>query len=278
MTLRYAVHAPSFAEPDALVELAIQAERCGWDGYLLWDHILGSTAMLMPIADSWVVLGAIARATSRIRIGTAVTPVARRRPWKLAREVTTLNRLSGGRAILGVGLGNPLDAEYGAFGEPTDPGRIADRLDEGLRVLDGLQSGESLHFAGRYFQVDDATFLPRPVQLPRVPVWVACTGPRGRPIHRAAQWDGAIVLKTDGDAVVPPEPGEIGEMAAAVRRDRADTDRFDLAVVLPGLPADPAAYEAAGATWALITGYLDDLPATVAAGPPASLEVLERNS
>lgn len=267
MTLRYAVHAPSFAEPDALVELAVLAERSGWDGYLLWDHILGSTVLPMPIADSWVVLGAVAGATSRIRIGTAVTPVARRRPWKLAREVTTLDRLSHGRAILGVGLGKPLDAEYGAFGEPTDPRRLAGRLDEGLSVLDGLQSGEPLRFAGHHYRVDGATFLPRPMQLPRVPVWVACPGPRGRPIQRAARWDGAIVLQTDGDDVVAPDPGAIREVAAAMRRGRAADYPFDVAVVLPELPADPAAYEAAGATWVLVTGYLDDLSATVAAGP-----------
>jgi hypothetical protein len=115
MPLRYAIHVPTFAEPDVLVDLAVTAEGQRWDGVLLWDHILGSREMTFPIVDPWVVLGAIAHATTRIRIGTAITPVPRRRPWKLAREVTTLDRLSHGRAILGVGLGNPIDAEYGAF-------------------------------------------------------------------------------------------------------------------------------------------------------------------
>ena len=142
MPLRYAIHVPTFAEPNVLVDLAVTAEDRGWDGFLLWDHILGSREMTLPIVDSWVALGAIAHATTRIRIGTAITPVPRRRPWKLAREVTTLDRLSHGRAILGVGLGNPIDVEYGPFGEPTDPRILAGRLDEGLEIIDGLFAGE----------------------------------------------------------------------------------------------------------------------------------------
>ncbi len=268
MSLRYAIHVPSFADPDSLVELAVTAERHGWDGYLLWDHILGSRQVTFPIVDSWVVLGAIAHATSGIRIGTAVTPLPRRRPWKVAREVTTLDRLSGGRAILGVGLGNPIDAEYGAFGEPTDPVVLAGRLEEGLTVLDGLLRGEPVHHSGRNYRLDGVAFLPRPVQRPRVPVWVACTWPHRRPLARAARWDGVIVLKTRGDELVPLSASEVAGIATHVRSLRDSQDGFEVAVVVPGKPEDPAAYQEAGATWILVTGWLDDLPRIVAAGPP----------
>jgi alkanesulfonate monooxygenase SsuD/methylene tetrahydromethanopterin reductase-like flavin-dependent oxidoreductase (luciferase family) len=179
MPLRYAIHVPTFTEPDVLVELAVTAEDRGWDGFLLWDHILGSREVRFPIVDSWVALGAIAYATTRIRLGTAITPMPRRRPWKLARELTTLDRLSHGRAILGVGLGTPIEAEYGTFGEPTDPRILAEMLDEGLQIVDGLLSGKPVRHAGAHYRVDGAVFLPRPVQ-PRVPIWVACSWPRAR--------------------------------------------------------------------------------------------------
>jgi alkanesulfonate monooxygenase SsuD/methylene tetrahydromethanopterin reductase-like flavin-dependent oxidoreductase (luciferase family) len=220
MPLRYAIHVPPFAEPDVLVDLAVTAEGQRWDGVLLWDHILGSREMTFPIVDPWVVLGAIAHATTRIRIGTAITPVPRRRPWKLAREVTTLDRLSHGRAILGVGLGNPIDAEYSAFGEPTNPQILAGRLDEGLEIVDGLLTGQPVRHAGAHYHVDRAVFVPRPAQRPRVPIWVACTWPHHRPLSRAARWDGVIVLKMNDDELVPIGVDEVAEVAARIRRLR----------------------------------------------------------
>jgi alkanesulfonate monooxygenase SsuD/methylene tetrahydromethanopterin reductase-like flavin-dependent oxidoreductase (luciferase family) len=268
MPLRYAIHVPTFAEPDVLVELAVTAEGQGWDGFLLWDHILGSREMRFPIVDSWVALGAIAHATTRIRIGTAITPLPRRRPWKLAREVTTLDRLSRGRAILGVGLGTPVDAEYGTFGEPTDPRILAERLDEGLEIVDGLLSGEPVHHAGAHYRVDGAVFLPRPVQRPRVPIWVGCSWPHRRPLARAARWDGVIMLQMRDDELVPIGSDEVAEVSARIRRVRTVRSPYDIAVVLPGLPHDPAGLEEAGATWVLVTGWLDDLPQVLAAGPP----------
>ena len=266
MPLRYAIHVPAFAEPDVLVELAVTAEGQGWDGFLLWDHILGSREMRFPIVDSWVALGAIAHATTRIKIGTAVTPVPRRLPWKLAREVTTLDRLSGGRVILGVGLGTPTDAEYGTFGEPTDPRILAERLDEGLEIVDGLLSGEPVHHAGVHYRVDGAVFLPRPVQRPRVPIWVACSWPNRRPLARAARWDGVIILQMRDDELVPIGRDEVTEVAERIRRVHTAGSPYDIAVVLPGLPHDPAGLEEAGATWVLVTGWLDDLPRIIAAG------------
>ena len=269
MLPQYAIHVPSFADPDVLVELAVTAEDRGWDGYLLWDHLLGSREMTFPIVDSWVTLGAVAHATSRIRIGTAITPVPRRRPWKLAREVTTLDRLSRGRAILGVGLGHPIDAEYGTFGEPTDPRTLADRLDEGLEIVDSLMRGAQVYHRGTHYHVDGAVFMPRPVQHPRVPIWVACTWPHHGPLLRAARWDGAVMLKLHGDELVPMVPEEVADAAAELRSLRAAQNGYEVAAVVSGIPDDPAALEAAGATWVLVTGWLDDLPGIVAAGPPS---------
>src|SRR5689334_5299872 len=108
-----------FGDPAALVELAEVSERAGWDGIFLWDHINwdGDSGIEGPVVDPWVTMGAIAQATSTLRMGTMITPVPRRRPWKLARETATLDALSGGRLNFGAGIGYPPDLEFGAFGE-----------------------------------------------------------------------------------------------------------------------------------------------------------------
>jgi alkanesulfonate monooxygenase SsuD/methylene tetrahydromethanopterin reductase-like flavin-dependent oxidoreductase (luciferase family) len=92
------------AEPSRVVELAKSAEAAGWDGFFLWDHILAVPGM--PVADSWITMAAVAQATARMRLGMLVTPLARRRPWVVAREAATLDRLSKGRLVVGVGLGD----------------------------------------------------------------------------------------------------------------------------------------------------------------------------
>jgi alkanesulfonate monooxygenase SsuD/methylene tetrahydromethanopterin reductase-like flavin-dependent oxidoreductase (luciferase family) len=158
-------------------------------------------------------LTAAALATRRIRLGTLVTPVARRRPSKLAREVTTLDRLTGGRMILGVGLGSPVLDEFGSFGEPTDLKVLAARLDESLTALDLLWSGEPVTFRGSHVIVDDVAFQPTPVQRPRVPVWVAGEWPAKPPMRRAARWDGAVPL------LVPAGGGPIRQPDAATVRE-----------------------------------------------------------
>src|SRR5579862_8810464 len=170
--MRYALDVPNFgdfADPRVVADLARRAEDAGWDGLFVWDHVTHSKSRRRQIADPWVLLTAAALATQTIRLGTMVTPVARRRVSKLAREVTTLDRLSGGRMILGVGLGAPIADEFGSFGEPTDPRELADILDESLTALDLLWSGEPVTFHGTHVHVDDVTFLPVPVQRPRVP-------------------------------------------------------------------------------------------------------------
>src|SRR5262245_9639240 len=122
--MRYSVNVPNFGEfaaPEVFVEVARRAEDAGWDALLVWDHVVGEKDLRWEIADPWIMLAGAALATSRIRLGTAITPVARRRPSKLAREVTTLDRLTGGRMILGAGPGEPVPAGAGGSGNRTAP-------------------------------------------------------------------------------------------------------------------------------------------------------------
>lgn len=239
------------------MDLAKEAEDHGWDGFFLWDHLNWPPA---PMIDPWVALAAIAAGTERVRIGTMITPVARRRPWKLARETVSVDQLSGGRLILGVGLGGMPQEEHARFGEDADDRVRARRLDEGLDILVGLWSGEPFSYRGQEYQVDGARFLPRPVQEPRIPIWVGGYWPNRKPFRRAAQWDGvtpAKVSATPGGMPGLLMPGDMQEMLDYTLEHRKTDAPFDVA--MPAyMPPDPAkaadladAFEAAGATWLL---------------------------
>ncbi len=194
--MRYAISIPNFgdwADPRTMVDLARDAEEAGWDGFFLWDHVRFS-AIPLPVQDPWVLLAAIAATTERIVIGPMVTPLPRRRPWVVARQAVSIDHLSRGRLMLGVGLGEPVDVELGAFGEATDRKVLAAMLDEGLAILDGLWSGEEFSFDGEHYRLAPMTFLPRPVQRPRIPIIVAGYWPHKGPIRRAARWDGMNVI------------------------------------------------------------------------------------
>ena len=258
--MRYAVNVPNFedyGDVRTVAALAADAEAAGWDGFFVWDHLAFVKAWRLRIADPWILLTGVALATERLRLGPMVTPVARRRPWKLARETVTLDRLSGGRLVLGVGLGEPPEDEYGSFGEPTDPVVRAAMLDEGLEVLTRLWSGETVSFEGRHYRVDEVAFQPTPVQRPRIPIWVAGAWPRRGPLRRAARFDGSCPLKVgaDGELTVL-EPDDVRQLRAVVDGHRQDPAApFDL--LLGGMtPEDPAAALAmleplaeAGMTW-----------------------------
>lgn len=275
MSLHFAVNVPNFgdyADPGLVVELALSAEASGWDGFFVWDHINAAGEPDSPIADPWVLLTAVAVSTERIRIGTMVTPVARRRPWKLARETVTLDRLSNGRLILGVGLGFPPEEEFAAFGEDADDRRRADKLDEGLDVLAGLWSGEPVDHRGEHYAVSGVRFLPTPRQHPRIPVWVAAMYPHQRPLRRAARWDGLVPMH---EANMFPTADEVRQMVEVVRSHRQDAAPFDVNV--PLLTTDDRAaasdlareYEAAGATWLQVGAWtLDELRTRITEGPP----------
>ena len=271
--MRFAVDVPNFgdfADPRVVADLARRAEEAGWDGLFVWDHVTHRKELRRAIADPWVLLTAAALATERIRLGTMVTPVARRRVSKLAREVTTLDRLTGGRMVLGVGLGAPVPDEFGSFGEPTDPKVLAARLDEGLTALNLLWSGEPVTFRGEHVVVQDVEFVPTPVQRPRVPVWVGGEWPARPPMRRAARWDGAVPILLSGPERRPrqPDAATVREIHAFLTGQRVaagrDGEPFDL--VISGMsPAAPAAatdlvgsLAEAGATW-WREGSWDDL-------------------
>lgn len=191
--MKYGIYLPNFGpfgDARVLAGLAHDAEKAGWDGFFIWDHIAG---MGVPFVDPWVALAAIAMSTQQIRIGTTVTPLPRRRPWKVARETVSIDQLSGGRLILGVGIGGGAD-EWEDLGEQADLKQRGAMLDEALAVLVGLWSGEHFTFEGRYYRIKGAQFLPKPVQTPRIPIWVGGFWPNKAPFKRAACWDGIFPL------------------------------------------------------------------------------------
>lgn len=268
--MRYALHVPNLAEPAELVEIGLAAETAGWDGIFLWDHVFGGPGFPVPVADPWVVLGALAKGTERIALGTAVTPPARRRPHKLARETVSVDHLSNGRLILGVGLGSPRQYEYGAFGEAVETAEIASRFDEALEVLTRLWSGEVVDHRGPHFTVHSAQFLPAPIQTPRIPIWAASQIPRRAPLVRAARWDGVILADmNDQGGIDPVAADDVATAVGEIEKRRTETDTFDVAVVADGLPAEGLTeiYSDLGVTWVLVTGWLEALHELAASGP-----------
>jgi len=269
--MRYALHVPTLADPGELVEMGLAAEAAGWDGFFLWDHVFGGPAFPVPMVDPWVVLGGLAAKTERIKLGTMVTPLARRRPQKVARETVTLDHLSGGRLVLGVGLGNPPEDEYAAFGEAADSPTIAARLDEALEVVAGLWSSETYDHVGRFFTVKGAQFLPAPVQQPRIPVWVASQVSQRRTLRRAARWDGVVLAAIGQEGVDQLKGNDVVEALHEIEAYRGSLEGFDVAVVSDGLPTADVVetYADIGVTWVLATGWIDQLQDLVRSRGPA---------
>jgi hypothetical protein len=284
--MQYGLYLPNFGawgDPVAMVDLARDAERAGWDGFFIWDHIGGFQNTMV---DPWVALGAIAAATDAIKIGTTVTPVPRRRPHKLARETVTVDRLSGGRLIFGVGSGEGID-EFDSMGEEIDHPRRGAMLDEALDVITQLWSGDPVAYEGDHYTMNTPGFHPTPIQTPRPPVWVGGFWPYRRPMRRAAAWDGVMPLfRGDRRASDLPLLGECLEFIAG---ERGSLEGFDVVYqgVTPGDDPGAAAeivapYAEAGVTWWLepIAPYrygegmaepwdVERLRARVLAGPPA---------
>jgi alkanesulfonate monooxygenase SsuD/methylene tetrahydromethanopterin reductase-like flavin-dependent oxidoreductase (luciferase family) len=272
----------TMGDPITAADLAAEAERAGWDGVFTWDGIaIGETETY----DPWVVMAAMAMRTSRVRIGAIVTPPARRRPWKLAREAMTLDRLSHGRLVLPVGLGATDDAAFGNVGEPGSARERAERLDESLAILDGLWSGRPFAFEGRHYRFGPMTFLPTPAQRPRVPVWVVGVWPRERSLRRALAWDGIIVQAQGLDGqVTAVTPAVVAALAERAARQPRAPGLHGWDIVVDGVtPADPAAAAAivrpfaeAGATWWVESdrqaGSVEHLRRRLVAGPPSDPE------
>jgi alkanesulfonate monooxygenase SsuD/methylene tetrahydromethanopterin reductase-like flavin-dependent oxidoreductase (luciferase family) len=262
-----------YADPRVAVRLARAAEAAGWEAFLVWDHL--GFVRGVPSGDPWVILSAVAASTEHLKLGLAVTPLARRRPQVVANALTSLDLLSDGRVVFGTGLGG-VPEEFTAFGEPGDAKERAAMLDEGLRILDGLWSGETVTHRGPNYAVRGVSLAPRPLQRPRIPIWI---GGEGAPaLRRAARWDGWLAPATshDGTPTMAKSPERIAEMVAEIRRHRTSPAPFEVAIDGYSEAADPGpprAYGAAGATWWLESihdarGPLDEVMARVKAGPP----------
>lgn len=246
-TIHSALWLPIFgelADPLVVQRLAAQAEEDGWHGVFVWDHVRWRPPVRL-VADPWITLAAVASATQRVRIGPMVTPLARRRPVKVARETATLDRLSRGRLTLGVGLGSDrFGEEFSRTGESVDDRVRAQQLDESLAILTAAWSGEPVRHRGDHYVVDGIEFLPRPVQRPGVPVWVAAFPGNLRPLRRAARYDGCFPVNLES----PDQLAETAGRLAELREGRQGP--YDIAAaVAPG--TDPAPYVRAGATWLL---------------------------
>jgi alkanesulfonate monooxygenase SsuD/methylene tetrahydromethanopterin reductase-like flavin-dependent oxidoreductase (luciferase family) len=278
--VRHAVFLPPFddlAEPPVLVDVARLAEDRGWDGVFLWDHV--QRAEVRPVADPWICLAAVAATTSRILLGPMVTPLVRRRPQKLAREVVTLDRLSGGRLVLGIGLGVDSGRELSAFGEVVDAAERGRMLDEGLEVLCGLLSGEAVHHAGPHYTADGVRFLPTPVGPGGVPMWLAARTTARAPLRRAARHDGVFFIE-NGPEAIAEMLGWVGEQRRALGRGGdSGLEGFDVAAAGPGIGGgdarddhDPDRFAAAGVTWWMTSFRPGDALGAVldriAEGPP----------
>lgn len=260
-------------------DLTEEAEAAGWDGLFISDAMAISSKEIpdFDFFDPWVGLAVMATRSSRIRIGTMITPVPRRRPWKLARETLSIDHLSNGRLILGVGLGAAED-DGGFFkvGEPTDIKVRAQILDEGLAVLTGLWTGKPFSFAGEHYQVNEMTMLPSPVQTPRIPIWVPGVWQRPKSMQRALNWDGIIPQKYK--SMNRMTASEIRELKRFVDEHRQQTSPFD--IIAGGQTSGSNSKQAvkkvqpyirAGATWwieSIWTFSFDDLRTRIKQGPP----------
>jgi alkanesulfonate monooxygenase SsuD/methylene tetrahydromethanopterin reductase-like flavin-dependent oxidoreductase (luciferase family) len=278
--LRFAVGVPNlreYADPRLIAALARETQDSGWDALFVWDH-LADADPAVPATDPWIAIAAAAARTDTLRLGVMVTPLARRRPWKLARESVAMDLLCDGRFHLGVGLGGDGEAEFAAFGEDASARGRAERLDEGLEILCRLWSGKPVAFAGDHYTVQ-AQFTPVPVQQPRIPIWVGGAWPNRRPFRRAARFDGVFPIRLGLGHTEMMDPQELAEVIAYVAEHRPHGEPFD--VVYEGLTdgVDRGAdrekvdrYRAAGLTWWVeklgwFRGDLADVRRRIRSGP-----------
>jgi alkanesulfonate monooxygenase SsuD/methylene tetrahydromethanopterin reductase-like flavin-dependent oxidoreductase (luciferase family) len=269
--MRYGIVLPGPEEIDGLVALAVEAEARGWDAVLYWDGVVpGGRGH-----DPWVVLAAIAARTERVRLGAMLYPLPWRRPLLIARALASLDQLSGGRAVLPVGLGAVHEPEIAAgrsiAGEPVDLRVRAELLDEGLEIVDGLAAGGPLTYSGRHYSLTDVR-VPATLQRPRAPIWVVGAWGAPRSLRRAFRYDGWMAARaTEGD--LPAVRAYLDQHAP---KDRP----FDLIWEgeTPGDDASKAAaavrpYAEAGATWWIespwtLPGGTEGLRRRIEQGPP----------
>ena len=224
-----------------VAEMAAAAEQAGWDGLFVWEALYG--------VDAWVSLGAAAMRTSTIRLGTLLTPVSRRKPWELAGQVATVDRLSAGRVTLSVGLG-ALDSGFANFGEVCDRRTRAELMDESLEIMNGLWTGKPVSFSGTHYTVTPCDFptITHVVQQPHPPVW--CVGALGsqKSMARALRCEGLIPQVVDGGGA---RQATLKELIDAMPSIHAAVDGRPFDVIVEGSfdEHSPAAWFEAGATW-----------------------------
>jgi alkanesulfonate monooxygenase SsuD/methylene tetrahydromethanopterin reductase-like flavin-dependent oxidoreductase (luciferase family) len=260
--MRYAIGfpiaGPLGGDPRSVAEPARIAEQAGWDAVLLEDNLVHHIAPgRIAVSDPWIALAAAAVKTTRIKLGLTVVALPRRRPWKVAREAVSLDYLSGGRMILGVGIGDINDHGFARVGEETDAKARGAMLDEALEVITGLWSGQPFSYQGRFYKIKDLTFLPVPLQQPRIPIWIGGAWPHQAPVRRAARWDGLAVYRVHPDGSSGPvSADEVRAIAAILQSSRSSNEPFDLVAggyarsIDPGKARDLVRQAAeAGATW-----------------------------
>lgn len=227
----------AYGDARTLADLVHDAEAAGWDGVFVWDTFQMPEADGHPVADAWVALAAIAMRTERIVIGPRVSAPPRMRPWVLAQQWVTFDHLSGGSLVLDVGIGDASDRGFNAFGKQTDARARAVMLDESLTVLDVVWSGEPFAFAGEHYRLDAVRFLPRPVQRPRIPVWVAGTWPKPGPMARAARWDAVISFRLVDGVYGELRPEDAAALGRFGDERRGAGSAWDIAIDAPVLAA-----------------------------------------
>jgi hypothetical protein len=243
------------------------AEDAGWDAVFLEDYLVYQGDSSLATYDPWISLAAMASATSSIRLGTTVTPVPRRRPWKLAAEAVALDHLSSGRLILGVGIGDPSDPFLGSVGEPTDPRMLAEKLDEALTVIDALWKGGPVHHSGTHYNLDGVQLTATPLQRPRIPIWIGGDLLLPAVRRRILRWDGSCAYKGATGQSLQITPHDVRDLLAEVAAERGSSAGFDVKVS----GGSPAALAAAGATWWgrwFPPGDIEAERKIVRAGPP----------
>jgi alkanesulfonate monooxygenase SsuD/methylene tetrahydromethanopterin reductase-like flavin-dependent oxidoreductase (luciferase family) len=239
----------------------------------MWDSL--GLAMGSVASDLFVTLTAVAGATTRLRLITSIVALARRRPQLVVQAAASLDLVSEGRLVLGLGAGED-EPDFTAFGDEFDRAARIGRMDEALAIVDAGLRGEQLDHVGPLLQAN-GVLGPRPYQQPRPPIWLGAMRPGG--IRRAAQWDGWIVVAmADDGASMALGADDLAARLVTFRTAREDLGRAgapaDIAVLgVSGISDGPAAFEAAGATWWLeslspMRGSVDALEAIVRAGPP----------
>jgi alkanesulfonate monooxygenase SsuD/methylene tetrahydromethanopterin reductase-like flavin-dependent oxidoreductase (luciferase family) len=259
--MRHGINLPNgglTGDPHTAAELAALAEASGWDGVFLEDYIVWQGHQEVPTYDPWVLLAAMALRTERVRLGITVTPLSRRRPWKVAKEAVTLDHLSNGRMILGAGLGDTtLDISLTHFSEVVDVKQRSEMLDEALEIIAQAWSGQPFSYSGKHYALKEVTLLPKPVQAPRIPIWIGGGFPLKGPTQRALRWDGSCMyIDTRGGPWRDWTPEDVQTLRTMAERWRSKDAPFD--IVLGGRQRDDdwdqeraliKSLAEAGATW-----------------------------